>query len=80
MIRSEDLHNELVMLKTASDKLANDGKIFESCVIQAFSILIKLVLNIRQNQVNRMRQDGIKFTVPKKKYQLDSNTNEYGEK
>lgn len=68
MIKSEHLHNELLALTTASDKLLTDGKIYESCVIKALTLLIKLVLNIRQNQANALKHDGIEFIKPKQKH------------
>jgi hypothetical protein len=68
MIKSTDLHNELIVLDTATEKLLVDGKLFESCVVKALTLLIKLLLNVRQNQANSLRHEGIEFIRPKQKH------------
>lgn len=53
MIRGEHLHKEINEMKAVSDELLakTEGKSFEGNVLKGITLILKMLLNIRQNQV-----------------------------
>lgn len=63
MIRGEHLHSEVNKLTEQAKEL----KGFEKAMIQSQTLLLKLLLNIRQNQVAIMNAQGVELVKPKAK-------------
>jgi hypothetical protein len=64
-IKSEHLFKEVESIKEVAEKLESDGELFESNMLKAQTLMIKLLLNIRQNQVAIMNEQGVKLIRPR---------------
>lgn len=64
MLKSEHLHDEIKSLEDLSTKLYNEGKIYEAGSIRANVLALKLLLNIRQNQVADMTARNVSLIKP----------------
>ncbi len=65
MIKGQDLFKELKKLTSVQEKLVKDGKEFEASLLQASILQVKLLLNIRQNQVVDLNHRGVDLIKPK---------------
>lgn len=67
MIRSNDVYKEADSIDTEAKKLKADGNVFQATVLKACSVALRLLLNIRQNQVVVMKAQEIDLVQPKLK-------------
>ena len=65
MIKSEHAHTELAKLEEVKKSLEKAGKHYESASLQASILAVKLLLNIRQNQVVDLTSRSVELIKPK---------------
>lgn len=63
LIKGEHLHNEINEIKKVAEELEDKGELFQANALKAHTLALKLLLNIRQNQVAIMPKD--KMIQPK---------------
>lgn len=59
MLKANDLHTEITNLEKTIEALSKDGKVYESALLKSNVLQLKLLLNIRQNQVADMTARGV---------------------
>jgi hypothetical protein len=69
MLANKDIHEEQTYLENTRKSLKSE---YEKAVLKAFSLIIKLLHNIRTNQTAVMRNQGIKLVESEKHSELDS--------
>lgn len=60
MISGQHVREEIEQLKTIEDKLRSEGKEFEAGLLKVNSLILKLLVTIRQNQVKTMPPELLK--------------------
>lgn len=68
MIKSEHAHTELAKLDDVRQSLEKAGKHYESALLQSQILAVKLLLNIRQNQVVDLTSRSVELIKPKAKH------------
>lgn len=64
MIKSEDLLKEINILEGVINKLGHK-RFYEAALLKSQILSLKLLLNIRQNQVILLSSQGVKLIKPK---------------
>lgn len=59
MLQSKHLHEEITNLSNIADDLDKSNKIYESAMLRSQVLTLKLLLNIRQNQVLELQHKGV---------------------